>query len=121
MVDRADCGVDVRISRGEDLDDVRVVVGNLRKESDTRFIRHALVGDDDADLVGVLAEHGERLDAILRLEDAEFFTKKATEVFAGVRLVIHEEDGVALIVVGVDLVTHGVDGKGVSEVAGGKD
>ena len=65
-----------------------------------------MVGDDDADLIGILAEYRESLNTVLGFKDAEFFPKQAAEVFAGVCLVIHEQDGVALIVVGVDLVAH---------------
>jgi hypothetical protein len=55
----------------------------------------------------VLEEHLERLDAVLRLEDSEFLPEQTAGVFSGVCLVIHEKDGVGLVVIGADL---GADG-----------
>src|SRR5690606_30519372 len=45
------------------------------------------------------------------LKDAEFLPEEAPEVLPRGRLVIDEEDGISLVVVGVDVFAHGSNGE----------
>ena len=75
LIDRADCGVDVGIGGREDLDDVWILIGNLRKKAHTSLPRHPLVCHDDPDLIGVLAEYRKRLDTVFGFKNPKLLAK----------------------------------------------
>ncbi len=98
-VDGGNRGVEVRVGRDEDAQDARAQLPGAFEQPDAFFAGHPLVGQQQADFVGVLFE---QLEAVLRVrggEHAEIVAEGALEILQRFFLVIHVEDGEFFVVV----------------------
>ena len=93
-VDRLDQHVDVGERGEDDADRVGLARAHLAQQLDAGHLRHALVGDDDRDLLAV--EDAERLGATARGQDVERLAEVEPERVEVVLLVVDDQDGIAL-------------------------
>src|SRR5690606_19370106 len=112
-VDRLDEHVDVGERGQNDSDRVGLPVAHPAKQLDARHLRHALVGDDDRDVL--VLEDAERLGAARRRQDVERLPEVEPEGVEVVLLVVDDEDRIALHVERHDPlstgITHALPGK----------
>ena len=90
LVDRAFDGVEVRVARQQDAHGSRRERANLRQHLDARHLRHAVIGDDDVDVL--VADDVERFGAVRREEQIELAPEHDPHRVQHALLVVDEQE-----------------------------